>query len=130
MEGLLSIRPPSCLPCARGGGSPNGGGGVVIHPTYELSINTIRNDTRTRRRRSSLFFPKTQKKPPSFRERLLSKNLLTVELRMVYLARSRKGGYGLFLRKEVVAMVTYPELFAFCVLLVAIVDLCLSHKKK
>ena len=54
---------------------------------------------------------------------------------ILYDKRCRKGTRPatraeLFLRKEVVAMITYTELFTLGMLIVAIVNLCLTHKKK
>ena len=54
---------------------------------------------------------------------------------ILYDKRCREGNRSatraeLFLRKEVVAMITYTELFALGMLIVAIVNLCLTHKKK
>ena len=54
---------------------------------------------------------------------------------ILYDKRCREGNQPatraeLFLRKEVVAMITYMELLTFCMLVVAIVNLCLTHKKK
>lgn len=41
----------------------------------------------------------------------------------------QEGG-AVSLRKEVAQMITYEALFAFCMVIIGVIGLCLTHKKK